>query len=120
MELTRFGGHPFLWAEAPKGVPMPNPNRPAYPLEFQAEAVRLARSPGHTYASVGRDLGVNRESVRRWARQAAIDSGQGEGLTSAERIELSQLRRRVRVLEEERAILVKAAAFFAKENDRTR
>ena len=42
---------------------MPNPKRPAYPVEFRAEAVRLARVPGHTIEGVARDLGVARELV---------------------------------------------------------
>ena len=86
---------------------MPNPNRPPYRAEFRAEAVRLARSPGHTFEGVARDLGVARESVRRWAKLADIDAGRAEGLTTEEREELHALRRRVKVLEEERTILVK-------------
>jgi len=103
---------------------MPNLKRPAYPLEFRvefrAEAIRLARAPGHTIEGVAHDLGVARESLRRWAKQAEIDAGRADGLTTEEREELRTLRRRVRVIEGERTILLEAAAFFAKETDRTR
>jgi transposase len=53
--------------------------------------------------------------VRRWVAQAEIDSGQREGLTTTERAELAQLRRENRILREERDILKRATAFFAKE-----
>ena len=98
---------------------MPNPNRPPYAPEFRAEAVRLARSPGHSMESVARDLGVARESIRRWSKQADIDAGDAEGLTSAERAELVRLRRENRTLRTEREILKKAAAFFARETEPT-
>ena len=65
-----------------------------------------------------RDLDLTETAVRRWVQQAEIDAGQRPGLTTAERIELAELRRENRILREEREILKKAAAFFAKETTR--
>jgi transposase len=100
------------------GVHVPR-TRPPYPPEFRAEAVRLARSTGKTPQQVADDLGVSRQSVANWLRQADLDDGRrDDGLTSAEREELRRLRRENRELREEREILKKAAAFFARETDR--
>jgi len=94
--------------------------KPPYPAQFRAEAVRLVGESGKPMAQIARDLGVSVESLRNWTRQAEIDAGEREGLTTAEREELSWLRRENRVLREECEILKKAAAFFAKETGRTR
>jgi transposase len=89
--------------------------RRSFTKEFKAEVVELVRRPGNSAASVARDLDLTETAVREWVKQADIDDGTRDGLTSAERGELAQLRREVRVLREERDILKRATAFFARE-----
>jgi transposase len=95
---------------------MPQP-RPPYPAAFRIEALELIRSSGKSIPVLARDLGVSDQTLRNWQRQAQVEAGQGRPgeLTSAERDELRRLRREVKVLQQEREILRKAAAFFAKE-----
>ncbi len=94
--------------------------RPVYPPEFEAQAVHLVRSGGKSVGGLAKDLGVADQTLRNWVRQAEIDGGERDGLTQGEREELRQLRREVRTLRQEREILKKAAAFFARESDATR
>ncbi len=94
--------------------------KPPYPPEFRAEAVRLLRSGGLTQGQVSQDLGVSTYTLRNWLKQSEVDAGEREGLTSDERDELRRLRRENKVLREEREILKKAAAFFARESDPSR
>ena len=82
-----------------------------YPAEFKEEAVRLVKSSGRPVAQIARELGVSFESLRHWVKQSEIDSGRRQGLTTDEREELSRLRRKNRILQQEREILKKAAAF---------
>ncbi len=90
---------------------------PPYPLEFRAEAVRLARGSDKSIPALAADLGISSEALRHWLRQADADAGRGQpgDLTSDERAELRRLRREVKTLQQEREILRKAAAYFARE-----
>jgi transposase len=96
------------------GGKKPRPRR-SFSRAFKAEVVELVRTSGKTVAEVCRDLDLTETAVRAWVRQAEIDSGERDGLTTTEREELAQLRRENRVLREERDILKRATAFFARE-----
>jgi transposase len=89
--------------------------RRAFTATYKAEVVELCRKGERSIAQVARDLGLTETSVRRWVEQAEVDAGRRPGLTSSEHEELVQLRKEVRVLREERDILKRATAFFARE-----
>lgn len=92
--------------------------RRTFTPEFKAEAVRLVEQSGRSCSEVARDLGIQSTNLRNWLEQARVDAGKGPpgALTTEERAELAALRKEVRQLKEDREILKKAAAFFAKEN----
>ncbi len=91
--------------------------KPPYSGEFRDEAVRLVKSSGKPVSQIAQDLGVSYESLKHWIKQSEIDRGNRHGLTTDEREELRRLRRENRVLQQEREILRKAAAFFARESE---
>lgn len=91
--------------------------RRKFTAEFKADAVRLVTS-GKTIAEVTKQFDLTETALREWVKRAEADAGRGppDALTTAERAELIDLRKRLKRAEMERDILKKAAAFFAKEN----
>ena len=92
----------------------PRPRRSFSP-EFKAEIVERCQAGDRTVAQVARDFDLAETAVRKWVKQADVDAGRQEGLTSDEREELARLRRENRQLREDVGILKRATAFFAQE-----
>lgn len=90
---------------------------PRYPDAFREEAVALVQAGERSIPQIARDLGINEQTLRNWVKRTEIDAGRGapDELTSDERAELVRLRRENRILQQEKEILKKAAAYFAKE-----
>lgn len=104
-------------SENEENLKKPRRKRRQFTPEFKAGAVKLVLAEGKSSTEVARDLGLTESALRIWVQQAKADRGEGKpgALMTAEREELSRLRKRVRELEVERDILKNAAAFFAKE-----
>ncbi|MCX4405867.1 MULTISPECIES: transposase [unclassified Streptomyces] len=91
--------------------------RPAYPPEFRrqiVELVRASRSP----EDLAKEFEPSAQTIRTWASQDRVDARERPGLTSDEKEELTQLRREVKQLREEKEILRKATVFFVRETSR--
>ena len=87
-----------------------------YPQELRDRAVRLALESDRLIAQIAADLGIHREALRTWVRQAQADSGsRSEQLTSVEREELKRLRKENNELKRANEILKAASALFAAE-----
>jgi transposase len=91
--------------------------RPPYPPEFRCEAVQLVLA-GRNVRDVAESLGCSEQSLHNWVKQYQLDLRErDDGLTSAEREELRELRKRVKRVEMERDILKRAAVLFAAETE---
>ena len=92
-------------------------HRAPYPLEFRQQMVELVRA-GRTPEELSREFEPTAQAIRNWVQQSDVDEGRREdGVTTSEREELRRLRRENRQLREEREILAKAAAWFARETN---
>ena len=112
MKLPRFSGHLNIVRRRCPDVEAPSaPQAPEYRRQM-VELVHAGRTPGE----LARECECSAQTIRNWVRQADRDEGRREdGLTTTEREELRRLRRENRQLREEREILKKAAAWFARE-----
>ena len=91
--------------------------RPPYPPEFRRQMIELFRA-GRSPEELAKEFEPSAQAIRNWVAQADRDEGRrSDGLTNAERIELSRLRKENKQLRLEREILSKAAAWFARETD---
>ena len=87
--------------------------RPPYPSEFRERIIELARS-GRTIQELAAEFEPTEQTIRNWIVQAHLDEGvRTDGITTAEREELSRLRKENRRLQQERDILAKVTAWFA-------
>jgi len=92
-------------------------NRPPYPAAFKQQIIELARS-GRSVGDLAREFEPSEQTIYTWLKQADRDEGKrADGLSSKERDELKRLRKENRRLQQERDILAKAAAWFARETD---
>ncbi len=91
--------------------------RRKFTAQFKAEAVRLCNVGDRSIGQIATELDLTETALRAWVKRAGVDAGEGPPaqLTTAEREELTRLRRENKRLQMEREILKKAAAFFAKE-----
>jgi transposase len=105
----------------------PHPSQKRYPPELRERAVRMVletiEQTGERHGVIARvadQLGINRETLRNWVRQAEVDAGQRPGVRTAEQQRISELEREVRELRRANDILKAASAYFAAELDRPR
>lgn len=88
---------------------MPKP----YPKEFREDVVAIARRREASFAQVAKDFGISETCVQNWVRKAEIDDGVKPGTTTAEHAENRELKKRVRLLEQENEVLRRAAAYLS-------
>jgi transposase-like protein len=93
---------------------MPRP----YPREFREDVIRVARSrePGVRIKDIAADFGISESCLQNWLTQADRDDGIRPGATTDEQVENRELRRRLRLVEQENEVLRRAAAYLSQAN----
>lgn len=89
-----------------------------YPREFRDDVVAVARrrEPGVTLKQIAEDFGIAEASLTNWLKQADIEDGKRPGLTETDQVENRELRKRLRLLEQENEVLRRAAAYLSQAN----
>ena len=88
----------------------------AFPGQFRDDVVAVARKGEAAVSQIAKDFGISESCLHRWLQAADVEDGVRPGITAAESLELRELKKRNRLLEQENEILRRAAAFFARES----
>ena len=88
----------------------------AYPKEFRDDVVAVARMGQAPLSQIGKDCGISEGTLSSWVKKAGIEDGHRPGLTDAERVELRETKKRIRLLEQENGVLRRAAAYLSHVN----
>ncbi len=88
----------------------------AHPKEFRDDVVAVARKGDASIPEVARDFGISESCLRNWLSKADVEDGHRPGVTEKESVELRELRRRNRLLEQENEVLRRAAAYLSQAN----
>ena len=91
---------------------MPKP----YPKEFRDDVVAVARKGDSTIRQIAQDFGISESCLANWLKQADVEDGMRPGVTAAEAAESRELKKRIRLLEQENEVLRRAAASLSQAN----
>ncbi len=87
-----------------------------YPKEFRDDVVAVARKGEATIRQIAKDFGISESCLSNWLKQFDVEDGVRPGLTSAEAVEARELKKRIRLLEQENEVLRRAAAYLSQAN----
>lgn len=91
---------------------MPKP----FPKDFRDDVVAVARKGQAPLKQIAKDFGISEPSLHNWMKAADIEDGRRPGLTDADRTELREAKKRIRLLEQENEVLRRAAAYLSQAN----